>query len=87
MATIFGTSINDSATVVFPAAAKIEGVQGIALALADGKLSVPEAGKAVLGLSLFTNEENVEAGRSQLAMNSLQTPPARPSRPRTAISS
>ena len=62
MATIFGTSINDSATVVFPAAAKIEGVQGIALALADGKLSVPEAGKAVLGLSLFTNEENVEAG-------------------------
>ena len=35
MATYFGTSINESPTIVLPAKEKIEGAQGIALAISD----------------------------------------------------
>lgn len=62
MATYFGTSINDSPTIVIPAKEKIENVQGIALAISDGQLTKPTAGANVIGLSLFTNDETVEAG-------------------------
>ena len=63
MATYFGTSINESPTIVLPAKEKIEGAQGIALAISDGQLTKPTAGANVIGLSLFTNDETVEAGR------------------------
>lgn len=62
MATFFGTSINESATVIYPAKEKIDNAQGIALAFSDGKLALPEAGANVIGLSLFTNDETIEAG-------------------------
>lgn len=62
MATYFGASINDSPTIVIPAKEKIENVQGIALAISDGQLTKPTAGANVIGLSLFTNDETVEAG-------------------------
>lgn len=64
MATYFGTSINESPTVILEAGAKLENVQGIALAITAGKLAKPPAGANVIGLSLFTNDENVEAGGS-----------------------
>lgn len=64
MATYFGTSINQSPTIIMEAGAKLENVQGIALAITAGKLSKPPAGANVIGLSLFTNDENVEAGGS-----------------------
>lgn len=62
MATYFGTSINESPTIVLPVKEKIEGVQGIALAISGGQLTKPTAGANVIGLSLFTNDETVEAG-------------------------
>ena len=62
MATYFGTSINDSPTIVLPAKEKIENAQGIALVVDGGQLTKPTAGANVIGLSLFTNDENVEAG-------------------------
>lgn len=64
MATYFGTSINESPTIIMEAGEKLENVQGIALAIASGKLAKPSAGANVIGLSLFTNDENVEAGGS-----------------------
>lgn len=63
MATYFGTSINESPTIIMEAGAKLEDVQGIALAITAGKLAKPSAGANVIGLSL-TNDENVEAGGS-----------------------
>lgn len=62
MATYFGTSINESPTIVLPAKEKIEGAQGIALAISNGQLTKPTVGANVIGLSLFTNDETVEAG-------------------------
>lgn len=62
MATYLGTSINESPTIVLPAKEKIEGAQGIALAISDGQLTKSTAGANVIGLSLFTNDETVEAG-------------------------
>ena len=62
MATYLGTSINESPTIVLPAKEKIEGAQGIALAISDGQLTKPTVGANVIGLSLFTNDETVEAG-------------------------
>ena len=64
MATYFGTSINESPTIIMEAGAKLEDVQGIALAITAGKLAKPSAGANVIGLSLFTNDENIEAGGS-----------------------
>ena len=55
--TFIGSTINESATVTFKAKEKLEGVQGIALALSEGKLALPAAGANVLGLSLFTNDD------------------------------
>ena len=61
--TFIGSTINESATVTFKAKEKLEGVQGLALALNDGKLELPAAGANVLGLSLFTNDD-AKAGDS-----------------------
>lgn len=61
MATYFGTSINDSPTIVLPAKEKIENAQGIALVIDGKQLTKPTAGANVIGLSLFTNDETVQA--------------------------
>lgn len=60
MATYFGTSINDSATIVLQAGSGIENTQGIALAIEDGALVKPAKGANVIGIALLTNDENVE---------------------------
>lgn len=60
--TYFGTSINESPTIILEAGAKLENVQGIALAISSGKLAMPTAGANVIGLSLFTNDETAESG-------------------------
>lgn len=62
MATYFGTSINESPTIVMEAGAEIENAQGIALAISNGKVGLPAAGTNVIGLSLFTNDEVIKAG-------------------------
>ena len=59
MADYFGTSINESPTIVLEAGKDIEGAQGIALAIKNGKAEKPTAGANVIGLSLFTK---VKAG-------------------------
>ena len=48
MATYFGTSINESPTIIMEAGAKLEDVQGIALAITAGKLAKPSAGANVV---------------------------------------
>lgn len=60
MATYFGTSINNSATIVLPVGNKIENVQGIALSIKDGALAKPAKGENVIGIALMTNEETVD---------------------------
>ena len=62
MADYFGTSINESPTIVLEAGKDIEGAQGIALAIKNGKAEKPTADANVIGLSLFTNDEKVKAG-------------------------
>ena len=62
MADYFGTSINESPTIVLEAGKDLEGAQGIALAIKNGKAEMPTAGANVIGLSLFTNDEKVKAG-------------------------
>lgn len=60
--TYFGTSINESPTVVFPAGEKLEAARGIALAIKDGAVIKPEAGANVIGISLIETDEVVEQG-------------------------
>ncbi len=62
MATYFGTSINESPTIVLPAGGKLENARGIALAISGGKVAKPTAGAHVIGLSLMETDETVEAG-------------------------
>lgn len=50
MATYFGTTINDSPTATFKAGAALTGAQGIALAMAAGKVTLPAAGANVIGV-------------------------------------
>ena len=63
MATYFGTSINDSPTIVLPAGEKLENARGIALAISGGKAVKPAAGAHVIGLSIIETDETVEAGK------------------------
>lgn len=63
MATYFGTSINESPTIVLPAGDKLENARGIALTIKDGAVVKPEAGAHVIGLSLIETDEIVEKGR------------------------
>lgn len=62
MATYFGTSINESPTIVLPAGDKLENARGIALAVKDGAVIKPAAGAHVIGLSLIETDETVEKG-------------------------
>lgn len=62
MATYFGSSINDSPTIVLPAGDKLENARAIALAIKDGAAVKPEAGAHVIGISLIETDETVEKG-------------------------
>lgn len=62
MATYFGTSINESPTIVLPAGDTLENARGIALAVKDGAVIKPAAGAHVIGLSLIETDETVEKG-------------------------
>lgn len=62
MATYFGTSINESPTIVLPVGDKLENARGIALAVKDGAVIKPAAGAHVIGLSLIETDETVEKG-------------------------
>ncbi len=63
MATYFGTSINESPTIVLPAGKKLENARGIALTISGGKVIKPTAGAHVIGLSIIETDEIVEEGR------------------------
>lgn len=60
--TYMGTTINDSATIVLPAGAELEGIQGLAVGISDGAVALPTAGANAIGVALFSNEEKVKAG-------------------------
>lgn len=62
MATYFGSSINDSPTIVLPAGDNIENARAIALAIKDGAVIKPEAGAHVIGISLIETDETVDKG-------------------------
>lgn len=63
MASYFGTSINESPTIVLPAAEKIENAQAIALAIKEGGVGKPAAaGDMLIGLTLRAAEETYEKG-------------------------
>jgi len=62
MASYFGTSINESPTIVLPAAEKIENAQAIALVIKEGGLAKPTAGAMPIGLTLRAAEETYEKG-------------------------
>ena len=62
MATYFGSSINDSPTIVLSAGDKLENARGSALAVKDGVAVKPEAGAHVIGISLIETDEMVEKG-------------------------
>ena len=63
MPTYFGSSINESPTIVLTAGEKLEDARGIALALNGEKVAKPAAGSHVIGLSIIETDETVEAGR------------------------
>ena len=50
MGTYFGTSINESPTIVMDAGEKLENARGIALVIKDGMASKPAAGAHVIGI-------------------------------------
>lgn len=60
--TYFGSSINESPTIVLPAGDNLENARGIAVAIKDGAVVKPEAGAHVIGLSLIETDEKVEKG-------------------------
>lgn len=62
MATYFGSSINDSPTIVLPAGDKLENARAIALAIKEGEVIKPEAGAHVIGISLIETDETVDKG-------------------------
>lgn len=62
MSDYFGSSINSSPVVVFPAGTEIKGARAAALALKDGVLVKAEAGGNVFGISIVETDEDVKAG-------------------------
>lgn len=62
MADYFGTSINESPTIVMKAGEEIAEARGIALAAGSTGLKKPTAGAMPIGLTLFTGEEDVSTG-------------------------
>lgn len=64
MATYFGTSINQSPTIVLPAGSELTDARGIALAIENGTVVKPKAGANVIGLSIIETDETVKKGDS-----------------------
>lgn len=62
MTTYFGTSINESPTIVLPAGEELTDARGIALAIKEGAVVKPEAGANVIGLSIIETDETVKKG-------------------------
>lgn len=62
MATYFGTSINESPTIVLPAGNELTDARGIALAIENGSVVKPTAGANVIGLSIIETDETVKKG-------------------------
>lgn len=62
MADYFGSSINSSPVVIFPAGAGIKDARAVALSLKDGALVKAEAGKIILGISIVETDTDVNAG-------------------------
>ena len=60
--TYVGSTINPSPTVIFPANTAITGARCVALSLSSGKLALPSAGAAVLGISIGETDTNAAAG-------------------------
>lgn len=60
--TYFGTSINESPTIVLPAGGELTNARGIAVAIKDGAVVKPDAGDHVIGITLIETDEKVEAG-------------------------
>ena len=64
MATYFGTTINDSPTIIFPASAEITDAQCKAVVLGkDGVTLASEAGSVVMGVIPLSENETIPAGR------------------------
>nr|DAL67075.1 MAG TPA: capsid fiber protein [Caudoviricetes sp.] len=61
-ATYFGTSINESPTIVLPAGEELTNARGIAVAIKNGAVVKPAAGAHAIGLTLIETDETVEAG-------------------------
>ena len=60
--TYFGTSINESPTIVLPAGEEIQEARGIALGIKEGAVVKPEAGTNVIGISVMETEDTVVQG-------------------------
>lgn len=63
MATYFGTSINESPTVVFPAGEALDDARGIAVTLENnGTVKKATAGAVVFGLAIIETDDSVAVG-------------------------
>ena len=62
MGTMIGTSVNDSATVVFPAGEALSNARGLAVVLDDGKIKKATAGAAILGLAIIETDDSIAVG-------------------------
>ena len=64
MATYFGTTINDSPTIILAAKNAITGAQCLAVAIdgETGQVVLPEAGANVIGVIMLSENENIAAG-------------------------
>lgn len=62
MSDYFGTSINESPTIILPASENITEARGMAMVIKNGGLAKPAAGDVVTGISLMTNEDTLETG-------------------------
>lgn len=60
--TYFGTSINESPTIVLPAGEEIQDARGIALVIKEGAVVKPDAGANVIGISVIETEDMVVQG-------------------------
>lgn len=62
MATYFGTTINESPTIVLPAGAKIEAAQGKAVIISEGTAKLATAGANAIGLIPLSEDETIAQG-------------------------
>ncbi len=60
--TYFGTSINESPTIVLPAGEEIQDARGIALVIKEGAVVKPDAGANIIGISVIETEDMVVQG-------------------------